>query len=305
VLLTRAAYAAAVEWTREGSWQSEDARFWDVLNVIRHTARQVAGDLIPRETYVLRVPNTTPSGKPSTATTASRQRLRVSIEGYNLTGQACIIIALPGEDCRPADIRPNRDAGCPRTVRTGPIPVEPVRARRSHPWSYYSNMPRPRDPWRVRPWGRVDYPAFSAPQFGRGTIRLIIFRPGTTAAARRWADAWASLVYREMGILAVGPAILAMFAFPNEFPFVLRASIVAAVLLTAAITIWAKARPTLSDARGVLIFGRAPKRRGEAATITGDLALFEQALAKLDELDDLTNLPPPSTRHTGPRSTTG
>jgi hypothetical protein len=95
---SRAAYAAAVQWTREGNWQSEDARFWDVLNVIRPTARQVAGDLIPRETYVLRVPNTTRSGNPSTATTASRQRLRVSIEGYNLTGQACIIIALPGED---------------------------------------------------------------------------------------------------------------------------------------------------------------------------------------------------------------
>ncbi len=44
------------------------------------------------------VPNTTRSGNPSNATTASRQPLRVSIEGYNLTGQACIIIALPGED---------------------------------------------------------------------------------------------------------------------------------------------------------------------------------------------------------------
>lgn len=98
VLLTRAAYEAAVQWTREGSWQSEEGRFWDVLNVIRPTARQVAGDLIPRETYVLRVPNTTRSGNPSNATTASRQPLRVSIEGYNLTGQACIIIALPGED---------------------------------------------------------------------------------------------------------------------------------------------------------------------------------------------------------------
>ncbi|WP_299091670.1 hypothetical protein [uncultured Microbacterium sp.] len=44
------------------------------------------------------MPNTTRSGNPSNATTASRQPLRVSIEGYNLTGQACIIIALPGED---------------------------------------------------------------------------------------------------------------------------------------------------------------------------------------------------------------
>ncbi len=98
MLLTRAAYEAAVQWTRDEDWQTEDARFWDVLNVIRPTARQIAGDLIPRETYVHRVPNTTASGNPSTATTASHQRLRVSIEGYNLTGQACIIVALPGED---------------------------------------------------------------------------------------------------------------------------------------------------------------------------------------------------------------
>ena len=98
VLLTRAAYDAAVQWTRGESWQSEDARFWDVLTVIRPAARAVASDGTPRETYVLRVPDTTPSGKPSRSTTATKQPLRVSVEGFNLTGQACIIVALPGED---------------------------------------------------------------------------------------------------------------------------------------------------------------------------------------------------------------
>lgn len=98
VLLTRAAYEAAVQWTRDEGWQSEDARFWDVLTVIKQAARAVTGDLEPRETYVLRVPNTTPSGALSEAVVARRQPLRVSIEGFNLTGQACIIVSLPGED---------------------------------------------------------------------------------------------------------------------------------------------------------------------------------------------------------------
>ena len=42
--------------------------------------------------------DTTRSGEPSRSTTASHQPLRVSVEGFNLTGQACVIVALPGED---------------------------------------------------------------------------------------------------------------------------------------------------------------------------------------------------------------
>lgn len=87
-----------MQWTRGENWQSEDARFWDVLTVIRAAARAALNDGSPRETYVLRVPDTTPSGKPSQATTATRQPLQVSVEGFNLTGQACVIVALPGED---------------------------------------------------------------------------------------------------------------------------------------------------------------------------------------------------------------
>lgn len=99
VLLTTAAHAAAVAWTRPGEWQSEDARFWDVLTVIRATAKAAVSEPGRTfQTYVLRVPNATPSGKQSTATTASRQQLVVTCEGYNLTGQACLIISLPGED---------------------------------------------------------------------------------------------------------------------------------------------------------------------------------------------------------------
>lgn len=156
---------------------------------------------------------------------------------------------------------------------------------------YYGNAPRRRDPWRVRRWGRVDYPAFSAPQLGQGTIRLIIFRPGTTAAARRWADAWAWLVYREFGLGFLAIGLFATLSLPREIPFALRAGIVAAALLAATVTLWAKARPALADARGVRIYGRAGKR-GQEPTITGDMALFEQAMAKLDELDDQTDLTP-------------
>lgn len=99
VLLTRRAYAAAVEWTREGSWQSEDARFWDVLTVIRPAAKAaLRNPNTGYRTHVLRVPNKTPSGRPSTAATASRQPLKVVVEGFNLTGQSCVIVSLPGED---------------------------------------------------------------------------------------------------------------------------------------------------------------------------------------------------------------
>ncbi|WP_299091673.1 DUF6611 family protein [uncultured Microbacterium sp.] len=156
---------------------------------------------------------------------------------------------------------------------------------------YYSNAPRRRDPWRVKRWGRVDYPAFSAAQLGQGTMRLIIFRPGTTAAARRWADAWAWLIYRELGLGFLPIGIIATLSLPREIPVAARAGIVAAVLLAATVFLWAKARPALSEARGVRIHGRAGKR-GQEATITGDIALFEQANAKLDELDEQTDLTP-------------
>lgn len=98
VLLTRAAHREVVEWTRGGGWQSEDARFWDVLSVIRGAAKAALSHGRAYEAKVYRVPNYTRSGALSRSETATAQRLMVRAEGYNLTGEPCVIVALPGED---------------------------------------------------------------------------------------------------------------------------------------------------------------------------------------------------------------
>lgn len=98
VLLTKAARREAVEWTRDGGWQSEDARFWDVLSVVRAAAKAALTNGRAYEAKVYRVPNYTRSGALSRSETATVQRLVVRAEGYNLSGEPCIIVALPGED---------------------------------------------------------------------------------------------------------------------------------------------------------------------------------------------------------------
>lgn len=98
VLLTQAAYAAAVEWTRGGSWQSEEARWWDVLSVSRRAAAMALKTGQTQLTRVARVPNLTASGKPSRAEHPQGVSLEVHAEGFDLTGTPCIIISIPGED---------------------------------------------------------------------------------------------------------------------------------------------------------------------------------------------------------------
>lgn len=98
VLLTKAAHREVVEWTHDGGWQSEDARFWDVLSVIRGAAKAALANERAYETKVYRVPNYTRSGALSRSETATAQRLVVRAEGWNLAGEPCIIVALPGED---------------------------------------------------------------------------------------------------------------------------------------------------------------------------------------------------------------
>ena len=98
VLLTRAAYEEVVEWTRDSDLQSEDARFWDVLNVMRAAAKASLVDGRPHQTHVYRVANKTPSGRPSTADTPAKVQLQISAEGFNALGEPCLIVALPGED---------------------------------------------------------------------------------------------------------------------------------------------------------------------------------------------------------------
>lgn len=98
LLLTVAAHRNAVEWTRGGGWQSEDARFWDVLSVIRAAAKASLASGRAYQTKVYRVPNRTRSGALSKSTTATPQALVVRAEGFNLLGEPCIIVSLPGED---------------------------------------------------------------------------------------------------------------------------------------------------------------------------------------------------------------
>ncbi|WP_448812146.1 DUF6573 family protein [Agromyces bauzanensis] len=100
VLLTRAAYEEVVEWTRGGGWQSEDARFWDVLNVGRAAAK--AALTSPGRVFgfkLLRVANRTPTGAPSAATTPMPALLEVRAEAFDTAGErGCLIISLPGEN---------------------------------------------------------------------------------------------------------------------------------------------------------------------------------------------------------------
>lgn len=98
MLLTKAAHREVVEWTRGGGWQSEDARFWDVLSVIRGAAKAALASGRPYETKVYRVPNHTRSGALSRSETTTVQRFVIRAEGWNLTGEPCIIVVLPGRD---------------------------------------------------------------------------------------------------------------------------------------------------------------------------------------------------------------
>lgn len=99
VLLTRAGYAEAIEWTRPGDeWmQSEDARFWDVLTM---ACVGVSHSSDPRRAtfHVARVPNCTKSSTYSKARRASLLPMKVTVEGYSGEGDACLIISLLEED---------------------------------------------------------------------------------------------------------------------------------------------------------------------------------------------------------------
>lgn len=99
VLLTRAAYADAVQWERSGGWNDETGRAHDVAMLLRMgpgtAALRAPGR--PALLKVLRIPNRTPRGALSTSTRATMARLEVLAEGYDLTGAPCLIVRLEGE----------------------------------------------------------------------------------------------------------------------------------------------------------------------------------------------------------------
>ena len=99
VLVTSAAYAETIEWTRPGDeWmQSEDARFWDVLTMARVGISR-STDPSRAEFHVARVPNRTRSGAFSGSERATTVAMKITAEGYTGNGDACLIISLLEED---------------------------------------------------------------------------------------------------------------------------------------------------------------------------------------------------------------
>lgn len=98
VTMTRAAWAHAVEWTRDDGCQDETGRTWDVLWMMRGAARRALETERRYAFDLYRVPNTTPAGKPSRSETAQRIRLEVVAQGFDLTGAPCLTVLMVGED---------------------------------------------------------------------------------------------------------------------------------------------------------------------------------------------------------------
>ncbi len=139
-----------------------------------------------------------------------------------------------------------------------------------------------------RQWGRLDYPVFSSQQFGRGVIRLVVFRPGLTVSERRWANLWCSIVHREYWILALVPlGLLSLWAL-SPLPIWARPLIAGIAAIALMGPLWWKTRKTLAGARGVQI--RVEASRGSSPRISGDIALLEEATNRLLalEADQLT-----------------
>lgn len=99
VIMTRAAYEDAVEWTRPEQWlQGMDARFWDVLTMVRAPGKAALDSGRAYQFRVARLVNKTKAGNLSKSETAQVTTLVVRAEGYDTTGAPCLIISMPGED---------------------------------------------------------------------------------------------------------------------------------------------------------------------------------------------------------------
>lgn len=96
VVMTKAAWTDAVEWTRDNASQDEDGRAWDVLTILRLFVPRLADG--PQTTHVMRIANTTPSGAPSKAMHPSACMLTFSAAAMNPAGDPCLMVTLPGED---------------------------------------------------------------------------------------------------------------------------------------------------------------------------------------------------------------
>lgn len=102
VVLTSAAHATVIEWTRDDWDQHETGRTWDVLNVLRAASRRqvkTADESGTRYTFAVAVvPNRTPSGALSRAVEPRLVRLVFVVQGWDMLGDPCFTIMLPEED---------------------------------------------------------------------------------------------------------------------------------------------------------------------------------------------------------------
>jgi hypothetical protein len=147
--------------------------------------------------------------------------------------------------------------------------------------TYHNRVPRPAEPIAAFRSGRIDFDILMA-QAGSTTVRLLIFRPGTTTAERVKVSVYSWLVAR--GMWPVVTIIAAVFT-----PEFIRSGglgwcIGFGVFVTAALVVaaWLLARPTLADAHGIRVGVRASRRGPQ---VSGDMDLLEEYANRLIALE--------------------
>ncbi|MGN7186975.1 DUF6611 family protein [Microbacterium enclense] len=136
--------------------------------------------------------------------------------------------------------------------------------------------------------GRIDVDLVGAQAFGRTSIRLLVFRPGTTATERAKVSVYCQLVVDKLWVLVASLAALLT-------PTPIRAAgiwwslgfgaCVAAAIVAGS---WLLARPTLADAHGIRVGVRRTKRGPQ---VFGDIGLLEEFADRLIALES-ANLGP-------------
>lgn len=99
VLMTTAAYAEAVEWTRDDIPQDLGGRYWDVLFAARLAAKRALSR--PGAGFrfeVSRIPNLTANGSQSLAELPITTALYIRVEAFDWELTPCLVISMPGED---------------------------------------------------------------------------------------------------------------------------------------------------------------------------------------------------------------
>lgn len=135
--------------------------------------------------------------------------------------------------------------------------------------------------------GRIDFDMVMA-QMGSTTVQLLVFRPGTSTAARVKVGFYSWIVTRKVYVfIGFFAAILAPYPFRAGGLWWMVGFGVAAAAVAALLS-WHLARPTLAAAHGIRVGVRASKHGTQYAE--SHFALLEEYANRLDELEaaDLT-----------------